>query len=76
MNRAIGYVLGSILIKYIQKYLTFHKTLIIFSSFIFISLGLFTYTDSMFLQGLFIFLTYISCAVTEIVLNLSILTSN
>ena len=76
MNRAVGYVIGSIMIKYLEKYMTFHQTLIIFSTFIFISLGFFTFTKDMFWQGVFIFVTYISCAATEIILNLSILTSN
>jgi hypothetical protein len=75
-NRAIGFVIGAILVKICEKKLTFHQILMIFSTLIFISLALFSNTQDMVMQGAYVLLGSIFCATTEIILNVSILVSN
>lgn len=52
LYRAIGFVVGSIFAKFIEKYLSFHQTLMTLSTLLFFCLTMFSLETSMFMQGI------------------------
>jgi MFS family permease len=72
LSRAIGYILGSLLIKVAEKYMIFHRIIIISLLSLFTVVP-FTFAQTLNQKGLFVFVMSVGNAWTDIGLNICII---
>lgn len=71
--RSMGFIFGAIVLRYIEKYLTFHQIIIGASYGILMLTFIFSFTNDFLIQLMSIFFISVFCCGLEIMVNVSIL---